>query len=251
MISYIFCLYNFVFSKIFSLKRMNFDTTNVRELNSWLLRTENIFHHASENAFLRHQSGILLPRRGFLCREAHKISCSFVRPSVRAPSVTLLPEISKFWTRILKFVFFSKFWFESSKAQNMRARRMDKNWRVIFLNGFDSIWCVLKIRDNYTKIRTLSLLSWRNERTYTKGPSGPPLPCGNYCGCNLVTEFQRERISSFLREWLFFQIEIGDTDFAHFETQHIFPTVPQIASLNLRVYSHELKKDVVSNCKQS
>ena len=84
--------------------------------------------------------------------------------------------------------FFSKFWFESSKAQNMRARKIDKNWRVIFLNGFDSIWCLLKIRTITLGLRWRwsrcvgHVTGWVQASRTQKVASGPPLPCG----CNLV-----------------------------------------------------------------
>ena len=78
------------------------------------------------------------------------------------------------WQESWNSWFFSRFWFESSKAQNMLAGRVDKNWRVNFVNVFDSKFNLLKIRDDYTKIRTLSLFDkWA--RTYTKSPFGATL----------------------------------------------------------------------------
>ena len=62
-----------------------------------------------------------LPRRGFLCREAHKISCSCVRPSaLRTPSVRPVRTCHKSansWQESSNSWFFSKFRFESSKSQ--------------------------------------------------------------------------------------------------------------------------------------
>ena len=79
---------------------------------------------------------------------------SSVRPSVRAQ----LPQISEFLARILKFVVFRKFGFESSKAQNMRAGRVDEIHLSNFLNVCDSKFNLLKIRDNYIKIRTFNII---------------------------------------------------------------------------------------------
>ena len=70
----------------------------------------------------------------------------------------------------------------------MRARKVDKNWRVIFLNGFDSIWCLLKIRTITLWLRWRwsrcvgHVTGWVQASRTQKVASRPPLPCG----CNLV-----------------------------------------------------------------
>ena len=76
-----------------------------------------------------------------------------MRPTVLRPSVRVPCALATNQQILGKNLEIRKFGFESSKAQNMRAGRVDEIHLSNFLNVCDSKFNLLKIRDNYTKIR--------------------------------------------------------------------------------------------------